>query len=312
MTATRIVVGFDDTPSGFDAIALGRRLAEAIGAELVVAHIYPPVTITAADVAFAPETGAITRAEAESRLEHARPALEGFDAWRGVVRAAKPPARGLHEVAEDVEARLLVVGSTHRHGPGRIVPGTTADKLLHGSGFPIAVAPAAWVERSPSALRVVGAGYDGSPESGEALAAAAAVASVSGAELRAIAAFEAPNPANPLFAVTTHGYREICADLRAMLARKLDEALKWTPFVDVVAHGEVVDGNVTEVLAERSGGLDLLVVGSRGWGALRTVMLGTHTRELMSRSRCPLLVVPRGAGDPLAALPTARRHAGAH
>ena len=310
-TVTRIVAGFDDTPSGFDAVALGRRLAEATGAGLIVTHVYPTPAVTAAGVVLDPMLGERVHAEAEERLAHAGAALEGFDRWEGVVYACVPPARGLHDVAERHGADLLVVSSTHRHGPGRVVPGTTADKLLHGSSFPVAVAPAGWRDNCPSTIRSVGAGFDGSAESAGALAAAAALAGSAGADLHAVAVFEPPNPASPIFAVTSHGYHEISRDLRDALERRLGEALAALP-AGVAAHGEVIDGHAADVLSARSGEFDLLAVGSRGWGALRAVVMGTLTHDLVSRSHCPLLIVPRGVDAPLATLSAGRRHAGAN
>jgi nucleotide-binding universal stress UspA family protein len=54
------------------------------------------------------------------------------------------------------------------------------------------------------------------------------------------------------------------------------------------------------MLAEASADVDLMVVGSRGHGALRRTLLGSTARRLVSGARSPLLVVPRGtAMDPL-------------
>jgi nucleotide-binding universal stress UspA family protein len=50
------------------------------------------------------------------------------------------------------------------------------------------------------------------------------------------------------------------------------------------------------VLAERSRELDLLVVGSRGYGPVRQVLIGGVSAELMRRAACPVLIVPRSAG----------------
>ena len=86
--------------------------------------------------------------------------------------------------------------------------------------------------------------------------------------------------------------------MRDLLEGRLQEAVADLPDgVDVST--TVLDGDPADVLAAESAELDLLAVGSRGYGALRSVMLGTHTGELIWRSRCPLLVVPRGVEHPL-------------
>jgi nucleotide-binding universal stress UspA family protein len=296
----RIVVGFDNTPSGFDAVALARELAEATGTHLTVAYVYPSHAITAAEVQVDPGFGQYVRDQARHHLDSAGPALEGFTRWDLVAYAATTPARGLRELADDAGAALVVVGSTHRHGIGFAMPGTTAQRLLHGSSFPLMVAPAAWREPRTGGIGTIGAGFDGSRGSAAALAAAVALARATGASLRVVAVFVAPNPGHPAYAVTSHGYTEISRDLRAALQRRLDAAIETLP-PGVNAEGVLIDGQAADVLTRESDLLDVLALGSRGYGALRGVMLGSVSRELMSSSRCPLLVVPRGADDPLSA-----------
>lgn len=65
---------------------------------------------------------------------------------------------------------------------------------------------------------------------------------------------------------------------------------------DVEATGEVIAGGIDE-LGEQSG-VDLLVVGSRGYGPLRRVLLGSTAAELIHHADYPVIVFPRGAGDP--------------
>jgi nucleotide-binding universal stress UspA family protein len=292
-----IVAGFDNSPSGYDAVALARRLAAATHARLIVAHIYTEV-LSAIDLVPPPDLVAQRRKEAQRTVERASIALDGFDRWEPVVYASEPAARGLHEVADRTGAELIVVGSTHRHGLGRVVPGATGERLLHGSACPIAIAPAGW---HGDAIETIGAGFDGSPESRAALVAAATLAHASGASLLALSVFEAPNPANPAFAVTGHGYTEIMGELREMRRARLDEAVGVLPF-RVDAEGQIIAGEPAEVLAAESERLDLLVLGSRGYGALRATLAGSVTHALAGTSRCPLVLVPRGVARPLAGL----------
>src|SRR5687767_10570997 len=292
-----IVAGFDNSPSGYDAVALGRRLAAATDARLIVAHIYTEV-LSAIDIVPPPELVAQRRKEAQRTVERASIALDGFDRWEPVAYASEPAARGLHEVADRAGAELIVVGSTHRHGLGRVVPGATGERLLHGSACPIAIAPAGW---SGDAIETIGAGFDGSPESRAALAAASTLALAAGASLRAVSVFEPPSPANPVYAVTGRGYTEVMRELREMRRAQLDDALEELPS-RVDADGQVLDGIPAEVLAAESERLDLLVLGSRRYGALRATLAGGIAHALAGTSRCPLLLVPRGVTRPLEGL----------
>ena len=57
-----------------------------------------------------------------------------------------------------------------------------------------------------------------------------------------------------------------------------------------------VIGTPTEELVGLSQHVDMLFVGSRAWGPVRRILLGSTAAGLSRRSACPLIVVPRGAG----------------
>jgi nucleotide-binding universal stress UspA family protein len=60
----------------------------------------------------------------------------------------------------------------------------------------------------------------------------------------------------------------------------------------------LLDGDPRELLTRESSGLDLLVVGSRGYGPLRAVLLGSVSSALVRAAASPLVVVPRpSAGE---------------
>jgi nucleotide-binding universal stress UspA family protein len=56
----------------------------------------------------------------------------------------------------------------------------------------------------------------------------------------------------------------------------------------------VLEGDPVECLTEASADLDLLVVGSRRYGPVRSALLGGVSGPLTERAQCPVLVVPRG------------------
>lgn len=56
----------------------------------------------------------------------------------------------------------------------------------------------------------------------------------------------------------------------------------------------VTDGHPVTELAQASSGLDLLILESRGYGPVRSVLLGSVSEAVMAQSRAPLVVVPRG------------------
>jgi nucleotide-binding universal stress UspA family protein len=58
----------------------------------------------------------------------------------------------------------------------------------------------------------------------------------------------------------------------------------------------LLDGPAADVLARATRELDLLVLGSRAYGPLRAVLLGSVSSRLVRSAESPLIVVPRAAG----------------
>jgi nucleotide-binding universal stress UspA family protein len=61
------------------------------------------------------------------------------------------------------------------------------------------------------------------------------------------------------------------------------------------AGGEILSGDPAEALAAASADVGLLVCGSRGYGPIRTLVLGGTSHALVRKAACPVLVVPPGS-----------------
>jgi nucleotide-binding universal stress UspA family protein len=280
-----ILAGVDGTGSGLDAVALAARLARATGDPLIVACVYPSDARPGADDEAA-------RGPATKALEEARELLGGLTVeYRAT--ASSSPARGLAELAEREDTAMVVVGS-HRRGPfGRVASGGTAERLLHGSGCPVAVAPRGYRRREETGLRRIGVAFVDTPDGHEAVRHAADLAARSGLPLT-------------LFSVVTvhHTWfvpeavrpeeETVPVEVRKEYQEALDRALGGLPD-GVQATGELLYGEVVDELSmvgER--GVDLLVCGSRGYGPVRRVLLGTVSSALVRQASVPVLVAPRG------------------
>ena len=129
------------------------------------------------------------RKDSRELLERQRDA-HGDEAVELKAIANPSPSHGLHALAEQEDADLIVVGSTHTGRAGRVLPGSTAERLLHGAPCPVAVAPNGYAQRSDQQPAVIGCGYDGSSSSRRALEEAGRLAAATGAKLQAIRVFE--------------------------------------------------------------------------------------------------------------------------
>jgi len=210
----------------------------------------------------------------------------------------------LHRAAEQEDAQLLVVGSTSRGAVGRVFPGSTAERLMHGAPCPIAVVPHRWSDAGP--LRTIGVAYVESEEGRAALQGAHGLARRAGAKLRVITVVKPGAGAHAETETYRAGQRgvsfdEIEGEHRVRAESELRAAVSELDG-DVPVEVDAFLEDPAEVLIRVSEHLDLLVCGSRGYGPLRAVLLGGVTRRVTTAASCPVLVLPRGvelmpAGD---------------
>ena len=222
---------------------------------------------------------------------------DDFGVATEIISGDSVPA-AVHNLASRLEASLIVVGSTARGRTGRALMGSTAERLLHGAPCPVALAPRGYERTS---VKTVAVGFVDSHEGHDALAAAQALAARVGARLRVVAAL---HPSGGLDATKSEGLRpERGAMLQGRRRVETDEALKRA--VAALPAGVEVESELhvedpADVLLRISEHVELLVCGSRGYGPLRSVLLGGVSRRLVDGSGCPVLVLPRGARMPLA------------
>jgi nucleotide-binding universal stress UspA family protein len=129
-----IVVGTDGSETAKQAVAEAVRLAKALGAPVHVVSAYEP--LRGARVTGAPEGAAqvwqpLPDDKVESILGQATAGvrLAGLEVTGHAVR--KDPADALIEVAQEVNATMIVVGSKGMHGARRLALGNVPNKVSH-------------------------------------------------------------------------------------------------------------------------------------------------------------------------------------
>jgi nucleotide-binding universal stress UspA family protein len=146
-----VVVGVGGNESWHDAIALARQLLSADG-RLTLANIFVFGAEPHLSNGYSRDVEALERARAAELLQRAR-ARVGIPAaarWRG----ASSVGRGLHELAEALEADLLVVGKSRQGVLGRALLGDNTLAALSRAPCPVAVAPAGYAQRAREIRRV--------------------------------------------------------------------------------------------------------------------------------------------------------------
>ncbi len=171
---------------------------------------------------------------------------------------------------------------------GQVLPGSVVEPLLHGSSCPVAIVPRG-LARSEDRLRVLGVAFDGSAEARTALALAGELALRGAATVRVIGVLDAggtPDGAGVEI-------QQAASLARASFRDAIHEAAAGLP-AEVRALPVVCHGNpVPELLSQCERGVDLLVMGSRGYGPVRSVLLGSTSSMMVRAAGCPVVVVPR-------------------
>jgi nucleotide-binding universal stress UspA family protein len=286
MSTILVGVGIRGRPD--DATELGRRLADALATSLTLVHVFPYE-----DYPMRQPVPQFEQALHDLALEDVRKAAATLR-WSGPTEldaiGRSSAAAGLHDLAVAKRATAIVIGPTHHKRAGRALLGSTAHRLLHGAPCPVAVAPVDYVEHA-SDLRSILVAYDGSSEAHAGLDLAARLARATGASLRLVAVL-APLTGAEAGAWPAFGFADIELNRREGLQAELDRAIDELP-PDVQARRELLEGAPGHVLEKCSAGCDLMVCGSRGYGPVGSVLLGSVSQHIVHHVKCPLLVIPR-------------------
>lgn len=274
-------MGFDGSDGGRDALVLARVLGEATGAGVLVVAVLPygplPIPYEILD---------------EEEAERARPLFDEARRLLGGLEVETracgggSPAGVINDLAEREEPGTIVVGSPHRGAVGRVVIGSVADGLLHGAPCEVMVAPRGYAEEEHGPFRMIAVAYDDTPESQAALVRAEAIALACRATV-VVYTVSPPVGVVPGVAAYRPAVLPEAAPIVTRTVKDVDERLAAT--------GQALEGVPGPAIAEACAevGADLLVAGSRGYGPVMRVLLGSVSTQLAHKAPCPVLVVPR-------------------
>ncbi len=286
-----ILAAYDPFLEDRAPVELALTIRHLTGASVLAAAVYPAMLIDGflEPYAIEPETLA-TGDRALARLR------EDTGVHTHSVTDISVP-RALQELARSEGAGLVIIGSTAHTGAGRVLPGSTAERVLHGAPCPVALAPKGYLRGT---LKTVAVGFADTPEGHVALVAAHLLALRAGAKLRAISVLHPSGGLDAALAKGTPPLRGIALEghHRAEHEAALERAIAALPGGVEVEQETHVD-DPADALLRVSRHVDAIVVGSRGYGPVRSVLLGGVSRRLVDGAHCPVIVLPRGVERPL-------------
>ncbi len=306
-----ILVGYDPKKADHAPIDFGATLGRLTGAQLIVVSVDAAGSIL--PMSAGPYNYAIGHIDTDL-VSDCTPALAQVQEQlrshgtrfecRRVTDSSAP--RGLHKEAERADAGMLVVGSSRRSTAGRVLAGSTGERLLQGAPCPVSIVPPEWREEE-GALETIGVAFVDTEEGREALHGAHALARRIHARLRVFTVvkvnFRIYAEAEPGYVAGQRGkdVEDVEGEHKLQVERALRKAVEALGD-DVPVEVEALIGDPAELLIDLSRHLDILICGSRGYGPVRAVLLGSVTRRLSSEAQCPVVVLPRGVKASLDAL----------
>ncbi|MGP3915948.1 universal stress protein [Nonomuraea sp. 10N515B] len=214
--------------------------------------------------------------EAEALVHERQPAVDVT-----TQQVEGTPAVVLREQAKD--ATEIVVGSRGLGGFAGALLGSVSTHVAGHVHCPVVVVRG---EHRPPQGEVV-IGVDDSPECGPALAYAFEQAELRGAVLRVLHAWQLP--VHALAPGIAYDMDEVRTAQHQVVRNRLEAFAKDYPQVKIIE--DVQSAHPVEALTDASGRADLLVVGSRGRGAMGSVLLGSVSRGVLHHAHCPVAVV---------------------
>jgi nucleotide-binding universal stress UspA family protein len=286
MTYERIVVGTDGSAGSLAATEWTARVAGGCGAEVTIVHAVAPLL---------EHMFSIPPLESDELVSLVSSELAG--PWAEPLRASGVEfeaqlvedyaAAALISSVRRKKASLLVVG---RHGHTRWAPhamGGVVHKVLHDAACPVVIVPTPEEGVVADDLMDVVVGVDGSVSSLAALDWAIRHAQMLGTSVRAVSAVHIQAGGDVVWLAPTDEEKAIeTAD--DALGRILESKAAET---DVELTMRITLGHPGESLVEQSEKAALVVLGSRGLGSVASLLVGSTSHFVATRSHCPTVIV---------------------
>jgi nucleotide-binding universal stress UspA family protein len=290
-----VVVGYIPHRGGRGALDLGLQLAHARGEAMAVVTVVARQWSTPSLAKIDAEYGEYARqvgeqAEAQARDYLSDTSVEVATSYRAVT--GRSVSSALVETVHELDAGTLVVGSSADGAEGRIVTGSTADKLLHSAHVPLAIPPRGYRSVAAAGFTRLTCAFSDSASSARMVAQAVTLAKQLGISIR-VASFGVRNATMypPEVGVTAEdSVLDSWATQAAEAQQRLvSEGIIGDDMPRVIATGSGWDDSVRSI-DWQSG--ELLAVGSSAVGPLARVFLGSRAAKLVKASPVPVVVLP--------------------
>ena len=293
-----VLVGVDGSPTSMQTLDWAAAFAKRLGWALHIMCCYsipiPTQNAGSMDGALSAYDDAAVRETVRNIVLKAKHRAADYGIPVTAAAVVGDPANVLVQMSKDFG--LAVVGAKGNRGLTQRFLGSVSSAMPAHADCPVLVVPtrSPHAGGEPHAVRRIVVGYDGSAGARQALEVAVAQAKAWDAEVIAIAGV----PVGSLTGVMAWMPQEDDhSTLMAKVSNDFEMSMRRfeTTHPGVRIRRVVLDGNGAELLVEFSRKADLVVVGSRGRGGFRGLLLGSTSQAVLHHAACPVLVVPPGS-----------------
>lgn len=290
-----VVVGYTPSKGGRGSLDLGLQLAHALDEPMAVVTVVPRQWSTPSMARVDAEYGAYARQVGEEAERQAREYLTDTTVTVDVTYRAVPGRSipgALVDVVTELDATVLVLGSSADGQVGQVVVGSTADKLLHASPVPLAISPREFRSVAAEGVTKVTCAFSDSHSSVAVVGRVHALAEKFGVPLR-VASFGVRGATMypPLGGITAE---DSVLDSWVDEARTAQQRLVATGVIPESVERVIGTGATwSDTLASipwQSG--EVLAIGSSSMGPLARVFLGARATKLIRHAPVPVIVLP--------------------
>lgn len=289
-----VLVGIDGSNDSRVALRWAAAVTDAIMLRLRALWVweYPADTVVSVGGIDLPDPEAADAHVAEQLETLLTEELGAEDARRATAKVARgSPARAILRAAETTP-KMIVVGSRGLGGFKGLLLGSVGRQLAEHAPCPVTIVPRT-TPVEPVSLETIVVGVDGSRHAARAMLCATDFAGRVGAEVVVVHAVESLQPIDP-------GAHAPEVDPRPELDARADLVEEWaSPLrqLGVPYRVRVVEGDPRTALLEvaEEEEADGIVVGSRGRGPVRKLLLGSVAASVAQFSERPVTIVPKRA-----------------
>ncbi|PND57632.1 universal stress protein [Mycobacterium sp. ENV421] len=290
-----VAVGYLAGKSGRSPLYLAVEAAKTLRTSLTVVTVVPRPWMTPSlgriDAEYAQYAEQLATNSAAQARDCVASIADGLDVRYHKV-SHRSVSGGLLEAISELDAEVLILGSSADGKLGQVVIGSTADRLLHSSPVPMAISPRGYRGSKSGGLTRITAAYPGTADTLHVVQRVADLARRLDVPMRVITfAVRGRTMYPPEVGLSAE---DSILDQLAGYAREALAQLKTDAVVGPDVDLQVATGNgwddALDAVDWQDG--DLLAIGTSPVGGIARVFLGSRGSKILRHSPVPVLVLP--------------------